>query len=102
VTFKLSNHRGRSLFVIFFTLTIIVAAMFGGANQATGAEADIAPAPASIGSDIPLTYFEPAPSQVQRELIEPYQLLKSGQIDIEAGTITLPLYQGRLRDGQAV
>lgn len=55
---------------------------------------DVAPAPPSIGADIPLTYFGPAPSDVQKELIGPYQLLKSGQMDLDAGTITLPLYKG--------
>jgi hypothetical protein len=60
------------------------------------------PAPASIGADVPLTYFGPSPSQVQKELVGPYQLLKSGQIDTQAGTITLPLYQGRLVSGEPV
>lgn len=55
---------------------------------------DIQPAPPSIGADVPLTYFGPAPSQVQKELIGPYQLLRSGEIDQAAGTITLPLYEG--------
>ena len=70
--------------------------------QASSTDNDAAPAPASIGADVPLTYFGPTPSQVQRELIGPYQLLKSGQVDVEAGTITLPLYEGRLRDGRTV
>ncbi len=60
------------------------------------------PAPASIGTDIPLTYFGPAPSQVQKELIGPYQLLKSGTMDLDAGTITLPLYRGQMKDGKNV
>ncbi len=60
---------------------------------------DVAPAPPSIGADIPLTYFGPAPSDVQKELIGPYQLLKSGQIDLDEATITLPLYKGLVRDG---
>ena len=63
---------------------------------------EVHPAPASIGTDVPLTYFGPAPSQVQRELIGPYQLLKSGHLDEEAGTITLPLYRGRMRSGETV
>src|SRR5919106_672577 len=58
---------------------------------------DIAPAPPSIGADIPLTYFGPAPSTVQRELIGPHQLLRSGTIDMNESTITLPLYQGHIR-----
>jgi hypothetical protein len=58
---------------------------------------DVAPAPPSIGAGVPLTYFGPAPSMVQRELIGPYQLLKAGQVDLNAGTITLPLYQGHVK-----
>jgi len=52
--------------------------------------------------DIPLTYFGPAPSSVQKELVGPYQLLKSGTIDLDAGTIELPLYRGELTDGRNV
>ena len=63
---------------------------------------DVAPAPPSIGADIPLTYFGPAPSGVQKELIGPYQLLKSGKLDLDRATITLPLYEGRLESGEAV
>ena len=55
---------------------------------------DIAPAPPSIGADIPLTYFGPAPSTVQKELVGPQQLLRSGSIDMNESPITLPLYQG--------
>ena len=33
---------------------------------------------------------------VQPELIGPYQLLKAGKVDLNAGTITLPLYQGHV------
>ena len=32
-----------------------------------------------------MTYFGPAPSQVQRELIGPYQLLQAGQVDQDGG-----------------
>ncbi|CAN5865080.1 hypothetical protein BH24DEI2_BH24DEI2_02080 [soil metagenome] len=63
---------------------------------------DVAPAPPSVGADVPLTYFGPSPSQVQRELIGPYQLLKSGQLDQDAGTITLPLYRGQMASGETV
>jgi hypothetical protein len=61
------------------------------------ADDDIAPSPPSIGADIPLTYFGPAPSTVQKELVGPLQLLRSGSIDMNESTITLPLYQGHLR-----
>jgi hypothetical protein len=67
-----------------------------------GSDNDTRPAPASIGADIPLTYFGPAPSSVQKELVGPVQLLTAGTVDQEAGTITLPLYRGQLRDGRNV
>jgi hypothetical protein len=61
---------------------------------------EVASAPAAVGTDVPLTYFRPAPSSVQKKFVGPYQLLKSGQIDQEVGPITLPLYCGRLEDGR--
>lgn len=60
---------------------------------------DFRPAPPSIGADVPVTYFGPAPSSVNPNLIGPLQLLTAGVIDAEASpaaTITLPLYTGRL------
>ena len=69
---------------------------------------DFAPAPPSIGADIPITYFGPAPSSVNPNLIGPVQLLLSGTVNLDAtpaSTVTLPLYYGRIasggpRDGQ--
>lgn len=58
---------------------------------------DIAPSPPSIGADVPLTYFGPSPSSVQKELVGPLQLLRSGTINMYDSTITLPLYQGHVR-----
>jgi len=63
---------------------------------------EIQPSPASIGADVPATYFGTAPSTVQKELIGPYQLLKAGTVDQDAGTITLPLYRGQLASGESV
>jgi hypothetical protein len=63
---------------------------------------EIQPSPPSIGSDIPATYFGPPPSSVQKELIGPYQLMKSGVIDQTNGTITMPLYKGQLASGETV
>lgn len=57
---------------------------------------EVGPPPASIGADVPATYFGPAPSFVNPKLVGPVQLLKAGTVDLEAGTITLPLYQGSL------
>ena len=70
-------------------------------GQAIGSE--IAPAPASIGADVPATYFGPAPSSVNPKLVGPVQLLKSGTVDLDKGTTTIPLYKGKLGPtGQSV
>jgi len=88
----------RKVSLLFIALLLCTATTFGFAQD----DDDVAPAPPSIGADIPLTYFGPAPSDVQRELIGPYQLLKSGPVDLDAGTITLPLYQGQMESGEAI
>jgi len=82
---------------------LAVLVMTPGANVfATMSDDDVTPAPPSIGADIPLTYFGPAPSSVQKELIGPFQLLKSGEVDLEEGTITLPLYEGKNKNNKSV
>ncbi|MCA9906438.1 MAG: hypothetical protein KC547_21430, partial [Anaerolineae bacterium] len=90
------SHR-RSLALLGLVLLLVLSAL-----PAFAQEDDIQPAPASIGADVPLTYFGPAPSNVQRELIGPYQLLKAGTVDVDNGTITLPLYRGQLTTGEPV
>lgn len=59
-------------------------------------EDDVRPGPPSVGADIPVTYFGPAPSDSNPRLIGPVQLLTAGTIDEDAGTITLPLYEGQI------
>jgi hypothetical protein len=63
---------------------------------------EIQPSPPSIGADVPATYFGTAPSTVQKELIGPFQLLTAGALNTDAGTITLPLYKGQMKDGRLV
>ena len=62
---------------------------------------EVRPAPPSIGADVPLAYFGPAPSSVDKRLIGPVQLLRSGVIDEDLGTIQLPLYTGYYQDGES-
>ena len=62
------------------------------------AQNEVTPSPPSIGADVPVTYFGPPPSSVEPELIGPLQLLRSGPIDFDEGTITLPLYRGQMVD----
>jgi hypothetical protein len=90
---------------VLFVVCLVMLAILPASAQddlVAGIGDDAAPAPPSIGSAVPLTYFGPAPSTVQRELIGPYQLVTAGTIDHEAGTITLPLYRGQLDTGEAV
>lgn len=61
-----------------------------------GPGCDLFPAPASVGASVPLSYFGPPPSTTNPSLVGPVQLLSSGTVDTVHGTITLPLYQGRL------
>ena len=95
-----SGRRGAALRRITLA-ALLLAPLY---ESALGADDDleIRPAPPSIGADVPVTYFGPQPALVQRELVGEYQLLKSGKVDLEKATITLPLYDGRMRDGRAV
>ncbi len=60
------------------------------------------PAPPSVGTDVSLSYFGPMPSEVDKNLVGPVQLLRSGTINKRGTAITLPLYKGHLRDGRNV
>lgn len=80
------------------TLFLLLSLFFVAAAQE--ADDDVAPAPPSIGADVPLTYFGPAPSSVDKRLVGPVQLLRSGELDLDAGTITIPLYYGKYTDGE--
>jgi hypothetical protein len=93
----LTNRRGSVLIALLILIILIGSSIPTFAQESNGQ-----PVPASIGADVPLTYFGPAPSNVQRELIGPYQLLKSGTIDLGHATITLPLYRGQMVSGEPV
>ena len=100
-------RRGSTLVGLMIALLLAIGSGAGvfAQDQATP-EAPIddnaAPAPPSIGADIPLTYFGPAPSTLDPRLVGPHLLLRAGQIDTAAGTIQLPLYQGQTAAGEAV
>ena len=68
----------------------------GGGAIGPGPGCNLFPAPPSVGASIPLSYFGPPPSDTNRSLVGPVQLLNSGVVDAKHGTITLPLYKGRL------
>jgi len=62
-----------------------------------GPGCNLFPAPASIGTTVPLSYFGPPPSDTNRSLVGPVQLLDTGVLDVAHGTITIPLYLGHLK-----
>jgi hypothetical protein len=62
-----------------------------------GPGCNLFPAPASVGANVPLSYFGPPPSTTNPSLVGPVQLLNTGQIDTAKGTITIPLYKGSLK-----
>jgi hypothetical protein len=80
----------------------LAATVFSCIIFTASAQAQFPPPPPSVGATVPATYFGPVPSDVKREYIGPYQLLKSGKIDLDARTITLPLYEGKMKDGRKV
>jgi hypothetical protein len=86
--------------------TVLVISILSGLPAVTSSssvlaqqDTDVAPAPPSIGADVPLTYFGPAPSEVNPSFIGPLQLLRSGPVDLNESTVTLPLYKGQLVTG---
>ncbi len=70
------------------------------------AEDPIPPPPPSTGTDIPQTYFGPPASESFSEnntsLVGPVQLLKSGTVNQEELTTTIPLYLGHDKAGKNV
>ena len=84
---------------VTLALTLILILSTGGQSVAA---ADPNPPPPSVGANVPATYFGPMASEVQKQLVGPVKLLRAGQIDMEAGTVTLPLYLGKLGDGRNV
>src|SRR6201993_2670162 len=67
-----------------------------------GPGCNLLPAPPSVGTTVNLSYFGPPPSTVNQSLVGPVQLLKTGPVDDQNGTITVPLYLGHMKDGRNV
>ena len=63
---------------------------------------DPLPPPSNTGTGIPLTYQGPPPSDVNKSLVGPVELLRAGTVDQKRMTVTLPLYRGEMTDGTSV
>ncbi len=66
----------------------------GGGAIGPGPGCNLFPAPASVGASVPLSYFGPPPSDTNRSLVGPVQLLDTGVLDVAHGTITRPAVSG--------
>lgn len=60
------------------------------------------PAPKSIFPDEHIIIAQPSPSEVNPAFLGPVLLMKSAIVDLEAGTMTLPLRRGQLASGETV
>jgi len=60
------------------------------------------PAPRSIFPDEHMIVAQPSPSEVNPAFLGPVLLMKSAIVDLEAGTMTLPLRRGQLASGETV
>jgi len=87
-------YRSLCLFVLTFIVVI------GAAN--VSAQEETKPVSGNIGTTNSVIYNGPFPSETQKELIGPYQLLKAGIVNEENTELTLPLYEGKLKDGRKV
>jgi hypothetical protein len=74
----------------------------GGGAIGPGPGCNLFPAPPSVGAAVGLSYFGPPPSSVNRSLVGPVQLLNTGTVHDQNGTITIPLYLGHLKNGKNV
>jgi len=60
------------------------------------------PAPASIFPDQHIIVAQPSPSEVNPSFLGPHLFMKSGIVDLTAGTVTLPLRKGQMASGETV
>ncbi len=60
------------------------------------------PAPAAIFPDEHIIVAQPSPSEVNPAFLGPVLLMKSAHIDLEAGTMILPLREGQMASGEKV
>ncbi len=63
---------------------------------------ELAPAPAFVRPDLGVVVARPQASDIRPSLIGPVLLMKSAQVDLEKGTVRLPLRRARLTSGESV
>jgi len=70
-----------------------------GPFESQGPGCNLFPPSAAVGSGVDPSYFGPPPSESNPSLVGPVQLVRSGPVSFQDGTITLPLYRGKLAKG---
>lgn len=85
---------------------ILSSLIFGTLAFCTGsiafAQEETQPVPGNIGTTNSPIYNGPFPSTFQKELVGPLLLLRAGEVNEANTELTLPLYEGKLRDGKKV
>lgn len=104
----MTNNLPRRSWAALLVLSVLAgtAVLLNQFTAPSRAQVDPLPPPPAVGADVPQDYFGPMPAETlgqdNERLVGPVQLLRSGQFDQEAMTLTMPLYQGQMRDGRNV
>ncbi len=84
---------------IYFGFALLLLLLVSGTASA---QVETTPVPGNIGTTNSVLYNGPWPSESQKELIGPYLLLKAGVVNEANTELTLPLYEGKMKDGRKV
>jgi len=90
--------------VLALVLGLLLGGGLGAAAQESTPEQDepVQPPLSNVGTEIGIEYQGPPPSGFQKELVGPVELLRAAEVDLDAFTLTLPLYRGQMADGTPV
>ncbi len=105
-----SNRSGRAIRAAGAILAAVGAGLFASVASAQvinrGEEAppfhEARPAPDSIRPDHLIVVAQPSPSEINPSFLGPVHLLRSARVDLQAGTVTMPLFRGNLTSGETV
>jgi hypothetical protein len=65
-----------------------------------GPLSEIRPAPTFLKPDLNIITAQPSPSEINSSFLGPVLLMRQAQVDLEKGTVRVPLRKGRLRSGE--
>jgi hypothetical protein len=60
------------------------------------------PAPTFLQPDHKIVVAQPSPSEINPSFLGPVLLMKQAQVDLEKGTMKVPLYRGKLPSGETI